>query len=117
MSNYTSIDFTPLDALTGDEVVTHSPVRDVRLPSGNVLALITLDNVVATTPRPTRWTCDPRRARADARDAQEARRRRRDPRRRDPGKQYILAAGADLSDVAKLPSKRSRASSHSADTR
>ncbi len=29
---YAGIDFSPLDALTGDEVVTHSPVRDVRLP-------------------------------------------------------------------------------------
>ena len=25
-------------------MVTHSPVRDIRLPSGKVLALITLDN-------------------------------------------------------------------------
>jgi hypothetical protein len=41
---YSTIDFSPLLALTGDEVVTHSPVRDVRLPSGKVLALITLDN-------------------------------------------------------------------------
>ena len=44
VGNYDSIDFTPLKAFTADEVVTHSPVRDVRLPSGKVLALVTLDN-------------------------------------------------------------------------
>jgi len=38
---------TPLELLTElshDEVVTHSHVRDVPLPSGGVLALVTLDN-------------------------------------------------------------------------
>ena len=33
-----------LNELSADEVVTHSYVRDVPLPSGGVLALITLDN-------------------------------------------------------------------------
>ena len=44
MTNYSEIDFSPLDALAEGEVVTHSVVRDIRLPSGKVLALITLDN-------------------------------------------------------------------------
>ena len=44
MTNYDEIDFSPLTALTGDEVVTHARVRDVRLASGKVIALITLDN-------------------------------------------------------------------------
>ena len=44
MTNYDDIDFSSLDAFADDEVVTHSPVRDVRLPSGKVLALVTLDN-------------------------------------------------------------------------
>ena len=35
----TTIDFSPLDALAEGEVVTHSRVRDIRLPSGKVLAL------------------------------------------------------------------------------
>ncbi|GMA96893.1 hypothetical protein GCM10025881_37170 [Pseudolysinimonas kribbensis] len=37
-------DFSKLLALDPDEVVTHSFVRDIRLPSGKTLALITLDN-------------------------------------------------------------------------
>ena len=45
MTNYDDIDFSPILSLAGDdEVITHSPVRDVRLSSGKVLALITLDN-------------------------------------------------------------------------
>ncbi len=44
MTDYEKIDFSSILALAGDEVVTHSPVRDIRLPSGKVLALITLDN-------------------------------------------------------------------------
>ncbi|BAJ76442.1 3-hydroxyacyl-CoA dehydrogenase [Microbacterium testaceum StLB037] len=105
MTDYTSIDFTPLDALTGDEVVTHSPVRDVRLPSGNVLALITLDNGRDHT-RPNTLgpatlaelgqTLETLKKRAAAGEIHAV---------AITGKQYILAAGADLSDVAKLPSK------------
>ena len=41
---YSEIDFSPLAALAEGEVVTRSRVRDIRLPSGKVLALITLDN-------------------------------------------------------------------------
>ena len=44
MTNYDAIDFSPLAALSDDEVVTHSLVRDVTLASGKTLALITLDN-------------------------------------------------------------------------
>lgn len=101
---YDDIDFSPLDALTGDEVVTHSLVRDVRLPSGRTLALITLDNGRDHT-RPN--TLGPAtlaelgavldtlasRAAAGEIDAVGI-----------TGKQYILAAGADLSDVSRLPS-------------
>lgn len=101
---YDDIDFSPLDALTGDEVVTHSLVRDVRLSSGRTLALITLDNGRDHT-RPN--TLGPAtlaelggvldtlasRAAAGEIDAVGI-----------TGKQYILAAGADLSDVSRLPS-------------
>src|SRR5690606_36658066 len=44
MTDYETIDFSPILALAGDEVITHSVVSDVRLGSGKVLALITLDN-------------------------------------------------------------------------
>jgi 3-hydroxyacyl-CoA dehydrogenase/enoyl-CoA hydratase/carnithine racemase len=77
----------------------------VRLPSGNVLALITLDNGRDHT-RPntlgpatlaelgqTLETLKERAAKGEIHAVAIT------------GKQYILAAGADLSDVAKLPSK------------
>ena len=44
MTNYDNVDFSALEALAEGEVVTHSLVRDIRLASGKVLALITLDN-------------------------------------------------------------------------
>ncbi|MET3467800.1 3-hydroxyacyl-CoA dehydrogenase NAD-binding domain-containing protein [Microbacterium sp. 1262] len=102
---YDDIDFSPLDALTGDEVVTHSLVRDVRLASGRTLALITLDNGRDHT-RPNTLgpatlaelggVLDTLAARAAAGEIDAV---------GITGKQYILAAGADLSDVSRLPSK------------
>ena len=105
MSSYDSIDFSELAALAGDEVVTHSRVRDVPLPSGRTLALITLDNGRDHN-RPN--TLGPRtllelgeridelkaRAAAGEIDAVGV-----------TGKQYILAAGADLSDITLVTSK------------
>ncbi|HEY8281681.1 MAG TPA: 3-hydroxyacyl-CoA dehydrogenase, partial [Leifsonia sp.] len=44
MTDYSTIDFSPLVDLTTDEVVTHSYVKDIPLPSGRTLALVTLDN-------------------------------------------------------------------------
>ncbi|MCK6080680.1 enoyl-CoA hydratase/isomerase family protein [Microbacterium sp. EYE_5] len=105
MTNYEQIDFSPLLALSDDEVVTHSRVRDVPLPSGKVLALITLDNGRDHT-RPNTLgpatltelgtTLDALRARADAGDIAAV---------AVTGKQYILAAGADLSEVSSVGSK------------
>lgn len=102
---YDDIDFSPLDALTGDEVVTHSLVRDVRLASGRTLALITLDNGRDHT-RPNTLgpatlaeldgVLDTLAARAAGGEIDAV---------GITGKQYILAAGADLSDVSRLPSK------------
>ncbi|MDZ8162327.1 3-hydroxyacyl-CoA dehydrogenase NAD-binding domain-containing protein [Microbacterium aquimaris] len=105
MTDYEQIDFTPLLSLSDDEVVTHSRVRDVTLPSGAILALITLDNGRDHT-RPN--TLGPRtlielgerldelktRAAAGEIDAVAV-----------TGKQYILAAGADLSDITLVGSK------------
>ena len=105
MTEYTSIDFSPLEALSADEVVTHSIVRDVRLASGKVLALITLDNGRDHT-RPNTLgpatlaeldkTLDALAQRAAAGEIQAV---------GITGKSYILAAGADLSEVSKLPSR------------
>lgn len=105
MTNYDQIDFSPLDALADDEVVTHSRVRDIRLGSGRTLALITLDNGRDHT-RPN--TLGPAtlkelgevlatlKARAAGGEIDAV---------GITGKQYILAAGADLSEVSRLPSK------------
>ena len=105
MTNYDEIDFSPLTALTGDEVITHSRVRDITLPSGKVLALITLDNGRDHT-RPNTLgpatmtelgeTLDTLKGRAQNGEIQAV---------GITGKQYILAAGADLSDITKVGSK------------
>ena len=105
MTNYDAIDFSPITALTEGEVVTHSPVRDIRLASGKVLALITLDNGRDHT-RPNTLgpatltelgeTLAGLTARAAAGEIQAV---------GITGKQYILAAGADLSDITKVGSR------------
>jgi 3-hydroxyacyl-CoA dehydrogenase/enoyl-CoA hydratase/carnithine racemase len=105
MTNYAEIDFSPITAPVSSEVVTHSPVRDILLASGRTLALITLDNGRDHT-RPN--TLGPAtlvelgatlaalsaRAAAGEIDAVGI-----------TGKQYILAAGADLSDITRVTSK------------
>lgn len=105
MTNYDDIDFSPLLAHTDDEVVTHSPVRDVRLASGAVLALITLDNgrdhrrpntLGPATLAELEKTLAGLKARAAAGEIQAV---------GITGKQYILAAGADLSDISKVGSR------------
>ncbi|MFG6401437.1 3-hydroxyacyl-CoA dehydrogenase NAD-binding domain-containing protein [Microbacterium sp. P04] len=105
MTNYDEIDFTPLEAFTSDEVVTHSRVRDVRLPSGNVLALITLDNGRDHT-RPNTVGPGTLTELADTLATLETRAAAGEIHAVGiTGKQYIMAAGADLSQVAQLPSK------------
>ncbi|MDH6533030.1 3-hydroxyacyl-CoA dehydrogenase/enoyl-CoA hydratase/carnithine racemase [Aurantimicrobium minutum] len=105
MSQYDSIDFTDLLALSDAEVVTHSYVHDVPLPSGKVLALVTLDNGMDYK-RPN--TLGPQsllefdrllvtqRDRAAAGEIHAV---------AVTGKEFILAAGADLSRVSAVPSK------------
>ena len=105
MTNYDEIDFSPLLALTEGEVITHARVRDVRLASGKVLALVTLDNGRDHT-RPNTLgpatmtalgeTLDALKGRAAAGEIDAV---------AVTGKQYILAAGADLSDITKVGSK------------
>ncbi|MDJ1115432.1 3-hydroxyacyl-CoA dehydrogenase NAD-binding domain-containing protein [Microbacterium dauci] len=105
MTNYEAIDFSPLLAMSDTEVVTQSPVRDVTLPSGKVLALITLDNgrdhTRPNTLGPATLTAlggvlDGLASRAKAGEIHAV---------GITGKQYILAAGADLSEVGNVGSK------------
>ncbi|CAH0174107.1 3-hydroxyacyl-CoA dehydrogenase NAD-binding domain-containing protein [Microbacterium sp. Bi121] len=105
MTDYETIDFSPIQALADDEVVTHSTVRDIRLASGKTLALITLDNGRDHT-RPNTLgpgtltelgeTLATLKARASSGEIQAV---------GITGKQYILAAGADLSDISRVGSK------------
>lgn len=108
MSTVSSTDlsrFATLSSLDPDEVVTHSHVRDVTLPSGRVLALVTLDNGRDHT-RPS--TLGPatllefagvldelaeRAARGEIHGVAVT------------GKPFILAAGADLSKVSDIPDR------------
>lgn len=104
MTDYSTIDFSPLVAASPDEVVTHSYVRDVRLPSGATLALITLDNGRDHT-RPSTFgpagllelegVLQALRTRATAGEIQAI---------AITGKPYILAAGADLTQASTLDS-------------
>ncbi|WAC50178.1 3-hydroxyacyl-CoA dehydrogenase NAD-binding domain-containing protein [Frigoribacterium sp. SL97] len=94
-----------LTELSADEVVTHSYVRDVPLPSGGVMALITLDNGRDHT-RPSTLgpatlhefgaTLDAVRSRASSGEIAAI---------AVTGKPYFLAAGADLSKVSAIPSR------------
>ena len=105
MTDYSKIDFSPIIDASADEVVTESYVRDVKLPSGGTLALITLDNGRDYT-RPN--TLGPRTlqglervldeltARASAGEIQAV---------AVTGKQFIFAAGADLSKVSTLATR------------
>ncbi len=105
MTNYDEIDFSPIQALAGDEIVTHSRARDIPLPSGRVLALITLDNGRDHT-RPN--TLGPATLTELGETLQTLKRRAAAGEIQAvgiTGKQYILAAGADLSDISRLGSK------------
>jgi 3-hydroxyacyl-CoA dehydrogenase/enoyl-CoA hydratase/carnithine racemase len=102
----TAADFAELKAAVGDdEVVTHSYVRDITLPSGKTLALITLDNDRDHT-RPSTLgpvtllefsdVLDTLQARATAKEIDAV---------GVTGKQFIFAAGADLSKVSDIPNR------------
>ncbi|MGN6125267.1 MAG: 3-hydroxyacyl-CoA dehydrogenase NAD-binding domain-containing protein [Humibacter sp.] len=105
MTDYSTIDFSDLLAFADDEVVTHSFVRDVPLKSGKVLALVTLDNGRDHT-RPNTFgpvgllelgkTFDRLTERAAKGEIHAV---------ATTGKPFILAAGADLSKVAEVPSR------------
>jgi 3-hydroxyacyl-CoA dehydrogenase/enoyl-CoA hydratase/carnithine racemase len=97
--------FDELTAFSGDEVVTHSFVRDIPISGGKTLALITLDNGRDHT-RPN--TLGPATLLELARvlDEQKARASRGEIAGvAVTGKPFILAAGADLSKVSDIPSR------------
>jgi 3-hydroxyacyl-CoA dehydrogenase/enoyl-CoA hydratase/carnithine racemase len=89
-----------------DEVITHSYVQDVRLPSGKILALITLDNNKDHT-RPSTLGPLTLKEFAETLEAQELRAKNKEIHALAvTGKPYFLAAGADLSKVGSIPSTR-----------
>ena len=105
MTDYSTIDFTPIIEASADEVVTESYVRDIALPSGGTLALITLDNGRDYT-RPN--TLGPRTLQGLERvlDDLAARAAKGEIAAvAVTGKQFIFAAGADLSKVSTLATR------------
>lgn len=97
--------FAKLSALDPDEVVTHSYVRDIVLSGGRTLALITLDNGKDYT-RPSTLGPATLIEFAAVLDEQAARAARKEIAAvAVTGKQYILAAGADLSKVGEIPDR------------
>ena len=97
--------FDGLTALSVDEVVTHSHVRDIALSGGKTLALITLDNGRDHT-RPNTLGPATMLELAGVLDAQRERAARGEIAAVAlTGKPYFLAAGADLSKVSQIPSK------------
>ncbi len=102
-SQYSPEQFSELLALSDDEVVTHSYVRDISLPSGGVLALVTLDNGRDHT-RPSTLGAQGLMELARVLDEQAARGAAGDIHALAiTGKPFILAAGADLSKVGDIP--------------
>ncbi|WP_207456691.1 3-hydroxyacyl-CoA dehydrogenase NAD-binding domain-containing protein [Herbiconiux sp. SYSU D00978] len=101
----TTTGFERLAQLSEDEVVTHSYLRDVPLPSGGVLALITLDNGRDHT-RPS--TLGPTTMLELGRVLDEQRERAARGEIKGiaiTGKPFFLAAGADLSKVSEIPDR------------
>lgn len=98
-------DFSKLLGLDPDEVVTRSFVRDVRLPSGRTLALVTLDNGRDHT-RPN--TLGPKTL-TELSDVLDELTRRAAAHEIDGvgviGKPFGFAAGADLSKVGEIPDR------------
>ena len=97
--------FARLAVLTDDEVVTHSFVRDIPLPSGGTLALITLDNGKDYT-RPNTLGPKTLLELGDVLDEQKARAAKGEiAGLAITGKPFIFAAGADLSKVSDIPDR------------
>lgn len=101
----TTVDTDRLSELSEDEVVTHSFVKHVTMPSGGTLALITLDNgkdykrpntLGPRTLQELSGVLDTLKTEAAAGTIQGV---------AITGKEYCFAAGADLSQAAAVPSR------------
>ncbi len=98
-------EFDDLFALSADEVVTHSYVRDIAISDGRTLALVTLDNGRDHT-RPN--TLGPLTLKEYAETLSTLKERAKKGEIHGvavTGKQYILAAGADLTNASDIPSR------------
>jgi len=105
MATTTPDQFATLAALDPDEVITHSYVRDIPLASGKTLALVTLDNGKDHT-RPSTLGPNTLLEFAGVLDAQKERASRGEIQGLAvTGKQFIFAAGADLSKVGEIPDR------------
>ena len=97
--------FDDLLALSADEVVTHSHVRDIPISGGKTLALVTLDNGRDHT-RPNTLGPLSLKEYADTLAGLTARAAKGEIHGvAVTGKQYILAAGADLTNAGDIPSR------------
>ena len=105
MTDYSTIDFSPLVELTTDEVVTHSFVKDIPLPSGKTLALVTLDNGRDHTRPNTMGPATLLELGKTFDELTERAKRGEIDAVAVTGKPFILAAGADLSKVGDIPNK------------
>ena len=105
MTDYTKIDFSPLTAMSDDEVVTHSYVRDVPLSEGRTLALLTLDNGRDHT-RPNTLGPVTLIELGNVLDSLKERAGRGEIHAvAVTGKPFSFTAGADLSKVSEIPSR------------
>ncbi len=101
----TAQNFDELLALSADEVVTHSFVRDIPISQGRTLALVTLDNGRDHT-RPN--TLGPLTLKEYAETLAVLKGRAKKGEIHGvavTGKQYIFAAGADLTNAGDIPSR------------
>src|SRR4051812_9682832 len=98
-------DYAKLVSLDPDEVVTHSFVRDIALPSGKTLALITLDNGRDHTRPNTLGPSTLLELKSTLEGLAERASRKEIAAVGVTGKPFILAAGADLSKVGDIPDR------------
>lgn len=97
--------YDALMAMSDDEVVTHSFVRDIPLSGGKTLALVTLDNGRDHT-RPSTLGPVTLLELGGVLDAQKERAAKKEIHAITvTGKPFILAAGADLSKVSEIPNR------------
>lgn len=95
-------DFSKLVALDPDEVITHSFVRDITLPSGKILALVTLDNGRDHTRPNTLGPGTLMELKGVLEGLKERAAKKEIAAVGITGKPFILAAGADLSKVGDI---------------